>query len=118
MVVFGDTSSCALLKEIAISMSSTNLDSSMSQEGWSEVKEYFHLVTELFELMCYYRGFKNSTQTPISATSLCTMNTSDLRENFQPLKLQADGSHDILSERLEACHNLCILFNNFNLIFA
>ena len=55
IIIFSDTPSCSLLKEIIMSMIVLNLDSAMVWEGWSKAKKSLHIVTYLFEYLVFKR---------------------------------------------------------------
>jgi hypothetical protein len=89
MLLLGDSHTCALLKEAAITIFQNQADTVMNTEGWKRVHESNALVVELFL----------SVTNDDDPAGQCV---AELRNQLLELGLDVDGSRETLVKRLHA----------------
>jgi BTB/POZ domain len=99
MLLFGDSHTCALLKEAAIKIFQNQADAVMHTEGWKRVKESNALLAELLSVLAMTIKQCGAGTTDDDPAGQCV---AQLRNQLLQLGLDADGSRETLVKRLKA----------------
>jgi len=95
-LLFADAHSLALLKEAAINIVVTNLNSVRDTEGWSKVRESNRLLEELLD------SYAPRSQ---GDDEIDRLDVAELRNRLQEAGLELDGSRESLVNRLKESAN-------------
>jgi hypothetical protein len=101
MILFGDSKSCALLKEAAILFFVANLELVMSSPGWANITESLPLMKEIMEVLASEKKRSASAD----KKDYKHMRISVLRMKLDERGLDVDGSREMLIKRLEEGEN-------------
>jgi hypothetical protein len=94
LLVFADAHWCALLREAAIDLFRVQPNLIMASAGWTKVAESVNLMQELMKIIA------SSKEALCSDSVVNPMRVSDLRKKLEEKRLDVDGTHQMLVNRL------------------
>jgi len=98
LLVLADSNSCALLKEAAMEVCVSNVDTVKGCQEWKSVTESSELVLELFEMTT---SSKDVARDKDGIDAVDKLNVSTLRQRLEEANLDVDGTKQMLISRLK-----------------